>query len=65
MQYPEFFGEICLLVPTGGEALGTVSTDTIVETVSTNNTQITSCNEKGFHDAHAAGTYGNFELPAG
>eukprot|EP00752_Nemacystus_decipiens_P017735 g15902.t1 len=34
LQYPQFFGEMCLLVPDGGEALGTVSTDTLVETVS-------------------------------
>lgn len=33
LQYPQFFGEMCLLVPDGGEALGTVSTDTLVETV--------------------------------
>lgn len=33
LQYPQFFGEMCLLVPDGGEALGTVSTNTIVETV--------------------------------
>ncbi|CAM9338673.1 unnamed protein product, partial [Ectocarpus sp. 4 AP-2014] len=34
LQYPQFFGEVCLLVPDGGEALGTVSADTLVETVS-------------------------------
>lgn len=34
LQFPQFFGEVCLLVPDGGEALGTVSTDTMVETVS-------------------------------
>lgn len=33
LQYPKFFGEMCLLVPDGGESLGTVSTNTLVETV--------------------------------
>lgn len=53
---------MCLLVPTGGEALGTVSTDTIVETVSKNNTQNAPCDEKDSH-AHAAVIIGNIEPP--
>ncbi|CAM9143432.1 unnamed protein product, partial [Discosporangium mesarthrocarpum] len=31
---PKIFGEVCILMPDGGEALGTVTADTLVETVS-------------------------------